>query len=153
VGAASVAVTNGDNKLSVGTINVSRLAPALFTANASGQGIPSASILRVRNGAQTFEAVSEAPIDLGPESDVVYLLLYGTGVRNSAKAEDYSVDFGGVVKTLSAANFEGGFAVPGFIGLDQINVVLPRNLVGKGNVKLTLTVEGKPANPVQLNIK
>lgn len=153
VGAASLTVTSGDNKVSLGAINVSRVAPALFTANASGQGVPAARILRVRNGVQIFEAVSAAPIDLGPETDVVYLLLFGSGVRNSPKAEDYSVDFGGVVKMLSAANFEGGFAVPGFVGLDQINVLLPRSLVGKGGLNLTLTVEGKPANPVQLNIK
>jgi uncharacterized protein (TIGR03437 family) len=158
IGVALVTVTSGDNTLSVGTINVSRTAPALFTANASGRGVPAARILRVRNGVQTFETVSRAdfsaiPIDLGPETDVVYLLLFGVGARNRTSAQNVSIDLGGTVKPLNPAIFEDAFAAPGFVGLDQINVLLPRSLAGRGDINVLLTVDGKASNTVQLNIK
>jgi uncharacterized protein (TIGR03437 family) len=158
VGAATVTVTTGDSTLSVGTINVSRVVPGLFTANASGRGVPAAQLLRIRNGLQTFESVSRAdfsaiPIDLGPETDLVYLLLFGVGARNRTSAQNISVDLGETVKTLNPAIFEDAFAAPGFVGLDQVNVLLPRSLAGKGNINVTVTVDGKPSNTVLLNIK
>lgn len=158
VGLASVTVTSGDNKISLGTINVAKVAPDLFTANASGTGVPSAYVLRIRNGAQTTEKVanpdfSAIPIDLGPNTDIVYLILYGGGVRNRTKPENISVNLGGVVKTLSLAQFEDGYASGEFVGLDQINVVLPRTLIGKGLMDVVLTVDGKVSNTVQINIK
>ncbi|MFN0112509.1 MAG: putative Ig domain-containing protein, partial [Blastocatellia bacterium] len=158
VGSASVTVTSGDNKISLGTINVAKVAPDLFTANASGTGVPSAYVLRVRNGAQTTETVanpdfSAIPIDLGPETDIVYLVLFGGGIRNRTKPESISVNLGGVVKTLNLAQFEDGYASTQFVGLDQVNVLLPRTLIGKGLIDLVLTVDGKVANTVKINIK
>lgn len=42
---------------------------------------------------------------------------------------------------------------PGFVGLDQCNVHLPRTLIGKGLINVTLTVDNKVSNPIQLNFK
>ena len=42
---------------------------------------------------------------------------------------------------------------PDFAGLDQINVLVPRSLIGRGEVDLVLTVDGKVANTVKVNIK
>ena len=39
------------------------------------------------------------------------------------------------------------------IGLDQVNVALPRTLIGRGEVDLVLTVEGKAAYTVRINFK
>ena len=39
------------------------------------------------------------------------------------------------------------------VGLDQINVLLPRSLAGSGEVIVTVTVDGKVANPVKLVLK
>lgn len=160
-GNATVTVTINNNVVATGTMTIARVAPGLFTANASGQGIASAVILRVRNGVQTFESVSRfengavvpIEVDLGPDSDVVYLLAYGVGLRNRSKAENISVNLGGVIKTLNPGLFEDAFAAPGYIGLDQANILLPRSLVGKGLTNITLTVDNKPSNTVQLLIK
>jgi uncharacterized protein (TIGR03437 family) len=47
------------------------------------------------------------------------------------------------------AGAQGGFA-----GLDQLNIgPLPRSLAGRGNVMMTLTVDGVAANTVQLNFR
>jgi uncharacterized protein (TIGR03437 family) len=40
-----------------------------------------------------------------------------------------------------------------FVGLDQVNLRLPRSLAGLGDAGITLTVEGKPANLVSIRIK
>jgi uncharacterized protein (TIGR03437 family) len=154
-------VTINNNVVGMGLMKVAKVAPGLFSANASGVGVAAAVILRVRNGAQTFEPVARfesgqnvpIEIDLGPESDVVYLLAYGVGLRGRSGAQNISVNLGGVVKTLNPGLFEDAFPASGFIGLDQANILLPRSLVGKGLINVTLTVDNKPSNTVQLLIK
>jgi uncharacterized protein (TIGR03437 family) len=42
---------------------------------------------------------------------------------------------------------------PGFIGLDQTNLRLSRNLIGRGEVDVEMTVNGRRANTVRVNIK
>jgi hypothetical protein len=65
----------------------------LFSANSNGQGVPAASVLRVRGDAQLYEPVarydaqrnsSSEPIDLGQEGDQVFRILFGTGIRAAA---------------------------------------------------------------------
>src|SRR5205085_2224822 len=71
------------------TVQISAIAPGLFTANSDGQGVPAAIAVHAKpNGSQTFEFIADLdpatnryvsrPIDLGPEGDVVALLLFGT---------------------------------------------------------------------------
>jgi uncharacterized protein (TIGR03437 family) len=168
-GAATVTVAVNGNIVGAGTMTIAKVAPGLFSANANGQGAAAAVVLRIRNGVQTFEPVATfdtgqnrfvpVPIDLGPESDTVYVLFYGAGFRNRTRAENIRVRFtpaaGGndVVKTLNPSLFEDGFAAPGFVGRDQANVVLPRTLIGSGLVNVVLTVDGKDTNVVQLSIR
>jgi uncharacterized protein (TIGR03437 family) len=38
-------------------------------------------------------------------------------------------------------------------GLDQVNVAVPRTLIGRGEVDIVLAVDGKAANTVRVNIK
>jgi uncharacterized protein (TIGR03437 family) len=162
-GVATVTVTVNNNIVAAGAMTIARVAPGLISANANGQGVAAAVVLRIRGGAQTFEPVARfdsgqsrfvpVPIDLGPATDTVYLLLYGSGIRNRSRAENISVSLGGVTKALNPASFEDGFAAPGFVGLDQVNLVLPRTLIGRGVIDLVLTVDGKAANTVQLAIQ
>jgi uncharacterized protein (TIGR03437 family) len=37
--------------------------------------------------------------------------------------------------------------------LDQINALIPRALIGRGEVDVVLTVDGKIANTVRVNIR
>lgn len=167
-GAATVTVTSGDGSVSVGNVMITSVAPGLFTANASGQGVASAVALRVKtDGTQVFEPIARfdaaqsrfvsVPIDLGPPGEQVFLLLYGVGFRNAPNTDGNS-DNGSaenVTVTLAGVNaptlYSG--AAPGFIGLDQCNIgPIPRSLVGSGEINLVLTVTGKPANTVRVNI-
>ncbi|MDX2030930.1 MAG: hypothetical protein SF339_09695 [Blastocatellia bacterium] len=158
-GDAVVTVTSGDGKVSLGTVKVATIAPGLFSANANGLGVTAATALRVKaNGAQTFEPVAvfdttqnrfvSVPIDLGPDTDQVFLVLAGTGLR-------FRTALSAVTAKLGGTDGEVLFAAPapGFIGLDQINVRIPRSLLGRGEIDLVLTVDGKAANTLRVNIK
>ncbi len=160
-GAAMVTITTGDSIASAGTVQIASVAPGLFTANASGQGFAAAMALRVKaDGTQSFEPVARfdatqnkfvaALIDLGPETDQVFLILFGTGLRFCSSLSGVSASIGGPNGVDSQVTFAG--AQGGFVGLDQVNVRIPLNLIGRGEVDVTLTVDGQAANTVRINI-
>lgn len=139
-------------------IRITKTAPGLFTANSDGQGVPAALLLRVdARGFLSYEQVADydttqkkfvpVPIDLSNATEQVFLLLFGTGLRGRSALENVSAKIGGVEAPVLYAGEQGA------PGLDQINVLLPRTLAGRGEVEIVLTVDGKPANPVRLNIK
>jgi uncharacterized protein (TIGR03437 family) len=158
-GVATVTVTSSDNKISVGTSQVTNVAPGLFSANASGEGVVAAVALRIKqNGDQVFETISRfdsaqnkvvsVPVDLGPEGEQVFLLLFGTGLRFRSALSAVNVKVGGTDAEVLYAGLS-----PDFAGLDQSNVRLPRSLIGRGEIDLVLMVDGKMANTVKVNIK
>lgn len=158
-GTAIVTVTNGNGTISGAMTEVESVAPGLFTADASGRGLASAVVFRVKaNGEQSYEPVAMfdssqskmvgVPIDPGPQGDQVFLLLFGTGFRNNSGMNNVTAQLGGASAQASFAGAQGGFA-----GLDQANVLLPRSLAGRGEVNLVLSVDGKAANTVKLWIK
>jgi uncharacterized protein (TIGR03437 family) len=158
-GVATVKAVLDDGFVACGLINITNVAPALFTANASGQGVAAALILRVRpDGTQTFEPVARfdpaqnrfvpIPIDLGPAGDQVYLILYGTGIRHRSSLTNVTITIGGVAV---GALYAG--PVPGFEGLDQVNALLPRSLMGRGEAVVALTADGRVANTALVSVK
>lgn len=159
IGEATVTITGGDGAMSVGKVRIAAVAPGLFTANASGQGIAAATVLRIRaDSSQNYELAGRfdsalgrfvaIPIDLGPESDQVFLLLYGTGWRNRSSLSAVTTKIGGQSVETSYAGSQGDF-----VGLDQINARLSRNLIGRGEVDVVVTVDGVTANTVRVSIR
>ncbi len=158
-GTATATVTSDDGSVAAGSIQIANVAPSLFTANATGQGVAAAVALRIRpNGHQVVEPVSEwnaslnkfvtRPIDTGAEGEQVYLLLFGTGIRLRGSLSGVAVNIGGLGAQVSYAGQQGDF-----VGLDQINVLLPKALAGRGEVDLVLSVDGKPANTVRVSVR
>jgi uncharacterized protein (TIGR03437 family) len=155
-GTATVVVHSGAGILATGSTLVEAVAPGVFSANASGAGVAAAVAVRVKaDGSQTPVAVFRCgaepgscvpePIDLGPPAERVYLSLYGTGIR---AGWFQSVTIGGVESEITYAGPQGYF-----VGLDQVNVLLPRSLAGRGTVSVALKVIGKPANPVTIALR
>nr|MDQ3011815.1 hypothetical protein [Acidobacteriota bacterium] len=158
-GAATVTITSGDGSVFTEGLRIASVAPGLFAANANGQGVAAAVALRIKaDGGQSYEPVARfdaassrfvsLPIDLGVETDQVFLLLYGTGIRGRTTLSAVSVMIGGVEAVVDYAGAQGDFA-----GLDQINVRLPRSLAGRGEVDVVLTADGRAANVVRISIK
>ncbi|MFN0119971.1 MAG: hypothetical protein ACKV2V_05670 [Blastocatellia bacterium] len=156
-GTASVTVTSGDGNVATGTVTIVRTAPALFTADATGAGLPAAYVVRVgADGSQRIEPVfryeqgklTPVPMDFGADTDRLFLVMHGTGLRGRGALSAVTVTCGGAFLPVLHAG-----AVEGFAGLDQVNVELPRDLAGRDLVRLELIVEGKAANPTQLYFK
>lgn len=158
-GLATVLISSGDGTVSGSVVEIANVAPGLFVADASGRGLPAASALLFKaDGTQSSQPVARfdttnsrfvaVPIDLGTESDRVFLSLFGTGVRKRSSLENVRAIIGGVEAPVLYAGEQGGFA-----GLDQINLELPRALAGSGLVNLTLIVDGRTANIVQIHIQ
>ena len=153
-GLAKVSVEISGQEVASGNVQINSVAPALFSADASGQGPAAALFLRVDSDGsdppvRTFDPDTRAsiPIDLGPESDQVFLLLFGTGIRGFTSEVGAAV--GGESVPVLGALPQGQF-----VGLDQVNLgPLPRSLSGRGEVDITLTVDGLPANVVTVNIQ
>jgi uncharacterized protein (TIGR03437 family) len=151
-GAAIVKVTTYQAKAYSIPVDIQAAAPGVFTANSTGKGVPAATVVRVAGGKQTNENIftcattcTATPIDLGPATDDVILLLYGTGIR---KASTVTATIGGTKADVL------GFAAQGqYDALDQINVRIPRALIGKGNADIVLTVDGYKANVATINVK
>ena len=155
-GEAKLIVLRGGTAVAQGTLQIAEAAPALFTANSNGMGPAAAFAVHVApGGAQTSEPVAvfdagaeefvPSPIDLGPEGDEVFLILYGTGIRGGDEVE---VMVGGVPAEIAFSGEHGSF-----VGLDQINVKVPRSLAGRGEVAVRATVDGAVANLVRVSFK
>ncbi|MGH9842046.1 MAG: putative Ig domain-containing protein, partial [Blastocatellia bacterium] len=158
-GEATVTVTSGDGAISFSTVQISSVAPALFTANADGKGAAAGVALRVKSdGSQVYEPIVEFDaaqnkfvprrIDLGPEGEQVFFIPYGTGMRLRSALSAVSCSVGGV---NSEVLYVG--PVSGLAGLDQVNIRLSRNLIGRGEVDVALMADGKTASPVRIAVK
>ena len=158
-GSALITVTNGDAVIATEQVQIASVAPGLFAANANGQGVAGGLVLRVRaNGEAVYETISRfdqsrnlfvaVPINLGAPDDQLILVLFGTGLRNRNGLSAVSVKISGTDAQVLYAGAQEQFS-----GLDQINVRLPRNLAGRGESAIELTVDGKRANPLTVNIQ
>jgi uncharacterized protein (TIGR03437 family) len=156
-GFATVTITNGIGEIFTSAVNITSVTPGLFTATQNGSGPAAAAILYFRNGTPRYESsfacdaqgqncvARQIDLDAGEE---VFLELYGTGIRNNSGLTNVVVTVGGVAVPVLYASKQ-----PDFTGLDQVNIRLPKTLAGRGEVDVVLTVDGKAANTVKVNIK
>lgn len=148
-GTATVEVITNGVSVGKGTVTVDHVAPALFTITADGKGIPA--------GYSTFDGVTLNPlgnpngtsrvVEAGTAQRPNYLVLFGTGFRKRSSLSNVQVRIGGIVSQVDYAGLQRDY-----VGLDQLNVMIPTGARGSGEVDLILTVDGKQANKVRVNI-
>jgi uncharacterized protein (TIGR03437 family) len=157
-GEATLTIRRDSGASVSGAITIEAAAPGLFTMGTSGIG----AILGLRVDAsgqrsdltafrydQAKAQFLTTPIDLGAASDQVYLSLYGTGIRGFSSTAAISATIADIAVPVTGAAAHSRYA-----GMDQVNIgPLPRSLAGKGAANLALTVDGKTANAVGLNIR
>jgi uncharacterized protein (TIGR03437 family) len=91
------------------------------------------------------EETFDRGIYLGPEGEQVRLVLYGTGIRGRSALERVAI--------LGTTPEYAG-AAPGFVGLDQVNVLIPRSFAGQqGAVQVSLTADGVQSKLVTLTFR
>jgi uncharacterized protein (TIGR03437 family) len=157
-GASSLAIANSNGSVSIGTLQLVPVAPGLFSANANGKGVAAAiALLVAANGTQTPVPVFQCstsggcvsvPIDLGSPTDQLVLEFFGTGIRRVSALANATCTLGSAAAQVLYAGAQGQY-----VGLDQVNVIIPRSLAGSGEVPVSLVVDGQAANAVTVNIK
>ncbi|HEX5226627.1 MAG TPA: FG-GAP-like repeat-containing protein [Bryobacteraceae bacterium] len=149
-GDATITITGSRNTYT-SHAQIVAVAPGVFNAG----GLAVGNTLTVHNGKQTpgnlVEAdssgkIEPAPIDVGTGSDQVFLILYGTGLRNHTTPVTATV--GKAAATVAYAGAQGTF-----LDEDQINILLPQSLRGAGLVNVVLDVDGQSTNSVQILIQ
>ncbi len=166
LGTADVSVRSSNGTTNAGTAQIVQSDPGLFSINGSGSGLAAANVLRFKgtNPTPLYENVFQAdnigrlvfrPIEL-PPTDRVYLVLYGTALRLTNNPEGNLPSVTPYIRVLIGnedlpAVFAG--PAPGLVGVDQINVEIPRTLVGRGVVNLSVAALGYSAsNLVEVEI-
>lgn len=165
LGEATVNVLRNGAITHTGKLALVSAAPAIFTANGNGLGVPAAIAMRIAaNGAQTTETIAQLvnnrwatkPINLGPANERVILNLFLCGLRglpntdgNSTNgvAENVRVLLGGLELTPIFAAKQGGL-----VGVDQINVEVPRTLLGRGKIRLAIQGGNFVSNEAEIEI-
>jgi uncharacterized protein (TIGR03437 family) len=158
-GTATITITADDGTVSIGTVQVSTVAPSLFTANSTGRDVAAGYALRVTAaGVQINESINHldaaqnkyvsVPVNVGVAGDQVFLVLFGTGFRFRSTLSNVMATVGGTPVSVQYAGPQGTF-----VGLDQLNIALPASLTGRGEADLVLTIDGQIANTIRVNIK
>jgi uncharacterized protein (TIGR03437 family) len=154
-GSATVSVQKNSSAVAISPIQLTTVAPGLFTANASGTGVAAAYFATAANPAvltftcgNTAGSCVSSPFDLSTAGAGVVLVLYGTGIRNNSGLNSVAVTIGGIVAPVLYAGPQNQYP-----GLDQINVQIPPGLAGKGEVDVVVLVNGKAANTVRVAFK
>jgi len=154
LGPATITVANSGRFVISGTAYVASVAPSLFEANADN--LAAGNLLRVRGDVSEYDPISQVesgtnqvvavPIDLSPDTDRFYLILYGSGIRLRSSLDSVRATVGGMDAIVVYAGSAGAGD-----GLDLVSVLLPTQLHGWADV--VITVDGVTANTVRVLIK
>lgn len=148
-GTAVVKVMNGATVAANGTVAIENVSPSIFTVSANGKGAPAA---QTTFDGVTFQSVTNADgsvraVSVGSVARPNYLVLYGTGLRRRSSMSNARVTIGGVQCEVTFLGAHSRLA-----GLDQMNIKLPQELRGRGDVDVIVMVDGRAANTVRINI-
>jgi uncharacterized protein (TIGR03437 family) len=158
LGAATIAVNRSDGISSRAAVQLVSVSPGIFSANANGGGVAAAIAIQVAaNQSQKVLPVFQCgtipgscvatPLELGTDTDQLILVLFATGIRFRSGAGAVQVRIGGRTAEVLYAGAQGQF-----IGLDQINVRVPRALRGRGLMDVAVSVDGRMANIVNIRV-
>ncbi len=147
---ADILVTVGGQTSQVATVNITSVKPGLFTVSQDGRG--TAVCLHT-------DGVTPVSADL-PANPGEVVIFYGTGFGPVDPPLGTGAPSSGNKITLKAsmtidglpADIQFAGVAPGFVGLNQINVVVPGLARTNGADAVVLTINGVPANAVTLPV-
>jgi uncharacterized protein (TIGR03437 family) len=85
------------------------------------------------------------PFDVGTAATPVYLELFCTGIRGTKSS---------LTATIGGTSVAATWAVQSqYPGMDQVNILVPTSLAGRGEVDVVVIVDGTAANTVRVNIR
>jgi uncharacterized protein (TIGR03437 family) len=157
-GPATITVMRDGATVQQDQIQVIKAAPALFVQPVNGLSRPLGELLYTdASGAQQRAPLLSTSTDGTPvigklrfsqASGAITLVLYGTGLNASNATSAASARVADVAASVVYAGAQGQYA-----GLDQYNIEVPRSIAGRGEVTLSILVNGVPATPVRLSVE
>ncbi len=136
LGATTIRVLS-DGPILTAETRINAVAPSVYTLNAAGLAAATADTGPV------FACVPNCqPVPLPVPAA---LSLYATGLRQGSRT---TATAGGVPVAVLYSGSQ-----PTFPGLDQVNIALPVELRGRGEVEIRLIVDGVASNPVMVLIR
>jgi uncharacterized protein (TIGR03437 family) len=155
-GPANIAVTTSTGQLQMGQLEITPVAPGIYSADGSGGGPAVAlAVTAHADGSHTESPVfhcsksgcDAVPIDVGASGEKVVLVLSGTGIRNAASGSvKVAIGDETLIPVYAGAQSQ-------FPGLDQVNVALPKSLAGKGQQNVFLVDGDLKSNVVIIALK
>jgi len=159
-GPSTAKITSADGRIHGTTLEIRRVAPSLYTVCCGEEGasidddfyFPAGHLVRIRDGVRKVEALFKkdaagrivpVPIDTCPDTDELFLEIFGTGLRFRSTLSDV---IGAIAGTAVPVEYVGPQSE--FPGLDQINLRIPRNVAkslcnrGGGSASVGLAVDG-----------
>jgi uncharacterized protein (TIGR03437 family) len=156
-GPGAVKVTTANGSVLSTALQLSDVAPGIFAANGNGKGVAAAQVLLIgSDGSQKYVSVAQCgaapgscvaqPVNLG--TGQAALILYGTGIAGLSSLDNVRCTIGGVNAQVLYAGPQNTLQ-----GLDQVNVQIPPELAGRGEVDVVLSVDGQLANTVTVSFR
>jgi uncharacterized protein (TIGR03437 family) len=144
VGLATVIVSASGTQVGAGTVSIATTVPGLFSADGSGTGA-AAAVNAITYAGPPFPVQTQQ----NPATDQrTRVSLFGTGIRYAGNpSRDPTIT--NVASNLAVVAFDAsgnGLPVqaeyagpaPGFVGLDQVNLVLPAQAGSTGNMSIQI---------------
>jgi uncharacterized protein (TIGR03437 family) len=156
-GAATVTIYRDTESTHKDWLYIRRVAPALFSAQASGEGAPAGEVLYVHaDGSRESQFLWQAAGRLGivprivelsrPDTEV-YLVLYGTGWRNAGEGTPVEAYIGDHPLEVLYAGPQ-----PQYEGLDQVNLRIPALDLPSGEYPLYVRVGTRDSNRLRVSL-
>jgi uncharacterized protein (TIGR03437 family) len=154
-----VNVLSGERLIASGYLQLDSVAPSLFSAAGDGRGVAAGEVLTSSGGPSVSSPLAiwdggqsvwrARPISVGASNDLVFLTLYGTGIRGRSSITEVRATAGGLSVPVTYAGTQGLYP-----GLDQVNIgPLPRGLAGRGAVDVVISIGAHTSNAVQVHIE
>jgi uncharacterized protein (TIGR03437 family) len=126
---------------------VTNVSPGIFTYSGNGTGVPVASVIAgLSDGTSAaLQIYPGSPIAIPSNATDLYIVLYGTGIRNF---HSISASLG---STIAGVQFAG--PQPQFPGVDQVNLHFNQLAGLTGTQTLLLVVDGSSSNPVTIQFQ
>jgi hypothetical protein len=145
---ATMSYSNGTNTTVLGlngTLNATIPAAAQPLAPAMLHTGGAQAVVLHADGTKSVKSLRSAPVSMTDPTDKVALQFYASGVSG---ASDVHVQIGGEDVPLLYAGPSNHFP-----GLDEVSVRVPQSLAWRGPVDVVMTVDGRTANPVRVQIQ
>ncbi len=156
LGPGVIQVVSNSAVVAAGTVQVNSVAPGLFSAAGSAVGPPSGLLVRISSTATAPATLAvyngsqwnPATVSFGASGDLLYLLLYGTGIRNRSSLAAVSALIGSTAVPVILAD-----ADPSNPGIDDITIgPLPLSLASAGAAQVQIQVDGASSNKLTVQL-